>query len=252
MQKFHFLWIVSLFAMFFVFQACSTTNYTNRSQLMLMSQEEEAKLGAQSANEILKNSKVIKNTKDSKRVQDVSTRIAKATNRSDFEWEFYLIEGKEVNAFCLPGGKIFVYTGLLKLVDNDDELATVIGHEVAHALLRHGAERSSMQTIQQMGGNVLGLIISGAAPEYSSVFNLAYGVGSNVGVMLPFSRSHELEADEVGIVLMQRAGYDPKYALSFWQKMAQTSSGSQMEFLSTHPSDEKRIAQIKEILKKIK
>lgn len=170
-----------------------------------------------------------------------------AAEKPEFKWEFYLINDKSKNAFCLPGGKVFVYTGLMSIVANDDELATVLGHEVAHALLRHGAERSSVDKVRSGAGLVLAIIMQAAAPKYTNIANSTFSVGSNALVMLPYSRSHELEADKYGIELMMRAGYDLRYALSFWQKMSvNKSSGS--DFFSTHPSDEKRIKQIKEIL----
>ncbi|MCI5968044.1 M48 family metallopeptidase [Helicobacter sp.] len=229
------------------FYACSSTDYTNRSQLMLLNAEEEITLGEQSAKEILKSAKISKNATQTKKVERVGSKIASVANRPDFKWEFYLLEDAQTNAFCLPGGKVFVYTGLLELVSNDDELAVILSHEIAHTILRHGAERMSMQNIRQIGGSLLGLIVQSQAPEYTSLFNQAYNIGSNVGIMLPFSRSHELEADKVGITLMQKAGYNTKAAITFWQKMAAKGKGGS-DFLSTHPSDTKRIQAIEEIL----
>ncbi|MBX7489870.1 M48 family metallopeptidase [Helicobacter turcicus] len=230
------------------FYACASTDYTNRSQLMLLSDKEEMALGEQSAKEILQNAKISRNAIQTKMVERVGVRIANVANRPDFKWEFHLLQGEQINAFCLPGGKVFVYTGLMDLVANDDELAVVLSHEIAHTILRHGAERMSMQNIRQIGGSLLGLIVQSQAPEYTSLFNQAYSVGSNVGVMLPFSRSHELEADKVGIALMQKAGYNTQAAITFWQKMA-TDEKDSSDFLSTHPSDTKRIQAIQEILK---
>lgn len=237
-------------ALILFFAACSTTTYTNRSQLMLIDEKEEAQLGLQSAKSILKESKVITNTAKSQQVKRVGEKIAKVANKPDFQWEFYLIDDEIINAFCLPGGKVFVYTGLMELVQNDDELAVVIGHEVAHAILRHGAERMSMQSIQGTLGGILGIVLDIATPSYSQAFQTAYGLGSNVGIMLPYSRSHELEADEVGILLMKEAGYNPQYALTFWKKMAEKSQGGNLDFLSTHPNDKERIQKIQTILNK--
>lgn len=230
------------------FYACASTDYTNRTQLMLLDQKEEIALGERSAQEILKQSKISSNKTFTAMTQRVGSKIANAANRPDFKWEFYVIEGDQINAFCLPGGKVFVYTGLFELVSNDDELAVVLSHEIAHTILRHGAERMSMQNIRQIGGSLLGLLVQSTAPEYTSLFNEAYNVGSNVGVMLPFSRSHELEADKVGIALMQKTGYNTKAAIAFWEKMAANSKGN-LDILSTHPSDAKRIKAIQEILK---
>ncbi|WP_297809898.1 M48 family metallopeptidase [uncultured Helicobacter sp.] len=236
------------FAFCFFLNACSSTTLTNRSQLMLLNTQEEVALGEQSAQKILKNSKLSTNKKQTQMVKRVGQKIANVAERPDFNWEFYLLEDKQVNAFCLPGGKVFVYTGLMPLAANDDELAVVLSHEIAHTILRHGAERMSMQTLQQIGGGLLGLVIGTQAPEYSNLFNQAYNFGSNVGVMLPFSRSHELEADKAGILLMQKAGYNPKAAISFWEKMAANGEKSSSDFLSTHPSDSKRIVEIEKIL----
>ncbi|MDE5602352.1 MAG: M48 family metallopeptidase, partial [Helicobacter sp.] len=178
----------------------------------------------------------------------VGWRIANASKREDFKWEFYLIEEEQKNAFCLPGGKVFVYTGLMNIIENDDELAVVMSHEIAHALLRHGGERMSMQTLTQLGGNILGAIVGAQVPGYSSLINQAYNLGSNVGVILPFSRAHELEADKLGILLVQKAGYNPQAALRFWQKMSEDGNKGS-DFFSTHPSDSKRIEAIQNLLK---
>lgn len=231
-----------------VLNACSSTTLTNRPQLMLLGTKEEIALGEQSAQEVLQQSTLSTNMQQTQMVQRVGQRIANVAERPDFNWEFYLLEEKQVNAFCLPGGKVFVYTGLMPLIASDDELAVVLSHEIAHTILRHGAERMSMQTIQSIGGGILGIIVNAQAPGYSNLFSQAYNLGSNVGIMLPFSRSHELEADKAGILLMRKAGYDPQAAISFWQKMAANGEKSSLDFLSTHPNDSKRIAEIKKIL----
>lgn len=187
---------------------------------MLIDTKEEIALGEQSAKAVLNQSKISANRQQTQMIERVGKRIASVAERPDFSWEFYLLDEEQVNAFCLPGGKVFVYTGIMPLVANDDELAVILSHEIAHTVLRHGAERMSMQTLQQIGGGLLGFVIGTQAPGYSNLFNQAYSIGSNVGVMLPFSRSHELEADRAGIILMQKAGYNPQAAISFWQKMS--------------------------------
>ncbi|AWI34774.1 M48 family metallopeptidase [Helicobacter apodemus] len=240
--------IVFICCLGFFFYACSSTDYTNRSRFMLLDEKEEKALGEQSAKEILKQSKLSFNKAQKEMVERVGWKIANVVKREDFEWKFYLIEEDQKNAFCLPGGKVFVYTGLMGIIDSDDELAVVISHEIAHALLRHGGERMSMQTLTQLGGNILGAIVGVQAPAYSSLINQAYNLGSNVGVILPFSRSHELEADKLGILLLQKAGYNPQAALSFWQKMSEDSNKGS-DFFSTHPSDSKRIEAIQNLLK---
>lgn len=231
-----------------LFCACSATDYTNRSQIMLMSPQEEVALGTQSAKEILRSSKISNNKAQTAMIQRVGGKIAKVANRPDFQWEFYLLEDKQVNAFCLPGGKVFVYTGIMPLVASDDELAVILSHEIAHAILRHGAERASMQQVQQIGGNILARVVSKKSPQFTGLSSQAYNLGSNLAVMLPFSRSHELEADEVGIALMQKAGYNPEAAISFWKKMSAQGGGNTTDFFSTHPSDAKRVTAIEKIL----
>ena len=226
------------------------TPYTNRSQMIFMSQEEELALGEKSYEEALSNAKVITGTKDANRVKAIGERIAKVANRSDFSWEFNLVEDKAMNAYCLPGGKVVVYTGILTAARNDDQLATVISHEIAHALARHGAERMSSAKVQQ-GVQLLGnVVLAVGAPEYQNVFNQAYGIGSQVGVMLPYGRMQESEADEIGIYLMHKAGYNMQEALKFWENMSEGITDTN-EFLSTHPSSSTRIEDIKKVIAKV-
>jgi predicted Zn-dependent protease len=226
------------------------TPYTNRSQMIFMSQEEELALGEKSYEEALSTAKVITGTKDANRVKAIGERIAKVANRSDFTWEFNLVEDKALNAFCLPGGKVVVYTGILTAARNDDQLATVISHEIAHALARHGAERMSSATVQQ-GIQTLGnVVLAVGAPSYQNVFNQAYGIGSQVGVMLPYGRMQESEADEIGIYLMHKAGYNMQEALKFWENMSEGKTNTN-EFLSTHPNSNTRIEDIKKVIVKV-
>ncbi len=247
MQKPSLKFIIPIILAFFL-NACTSTLYTDRSQIMLLDAQQEIALGEQNAKQILKNAKISNDNVLIQMIQRVGSRIAKGADRPDFQWEFYLLESPQINAFCLPGGKVFVYTGLMQIIANDDELAVVLSHEIAHAILRHGAERLSMQQLQQIGGSFLGMIVNATAPGYDGLFSQAYNLGSNVGVMLPFSRSHELEADEVGIILMQKAGYNPRAALTFWEKMTQSSKSNSTDFFSTHPSDSKRIEALQKIL----
>lgn len=226
------------------------TPYTNRSQMIFMSPKEELALGEKSYKESLSQSKVITETKDANRVKNIGSRIAKVANRSDFQWEFNLVENDAENAFCLPGGKVVVYTGILKVAHNDDQLATVISHEIAHALARHGAERMSSSMVQQ-GIQIVGNIALGAtAPQYQNLFNQTYGIGSQVGVMLPYGRMQESEADEIGIYLMSQAGYNVHEALKFWENMSEgKKEGS--DFLSTHPSSTNRIKDLEKVISKL-
>lgn len=229
---------------------CVTSNpYTSRSQLMLIDKKEELKMGREASEEILKNSKKSSNMQATRRVMEVGTKIARVAEQSDFAWEFHLIEDPSINAFCLPGGKVFVYTGILTLVESDDELAVVMGHEIAHAIARHGAERLSVSMASELGRNLIGIALDMKQPQSKKLFDTAYGVGMNVGVMLPYSRAQELEADRIGLLLMKRAGYNPNAALTFWEKMrANQGGGKGGDFLSTHPSDSKRIEAIRQAI----
>lgn len=229
--------------------ACAKTAYTNRSQLLLISEGQEVALGLQSAQEVLKKEKESGDQLQTERVRRVGMRIAAVANKPDYKWEFRLIEKDTVNAFCLPGGKVFVYTGILNLTTSNDELAAVMGHEIAHALLRHGGERVSMALMAQMGGQAASVALGSAvSPAAGQVFNQAYGIGAQVGVMLPHSRSQESEADEVGMILAAQAGYEPSGALSLWRKMdayAKSKGQNAPGWLSTHPTTEDRMAAIK-------
>ncbi|MRI83229.1 MAG: peptidase M48 family protein [Nitratiruptor sp.] len=226
------------------FVACAKNPYTNRSQLILISPAQEVQMGLQARNEILKKAKVSRDPRYNAMVKRVASRIAavaEAEFHPNFQWEFYVLESPQVNAFCLPGGKIFVYTGLLKLVQNDDQLAAVIGHEVAHAILRHGSERVSMAMVGNLGKELLarGLQISGKS--WGPLFDLAYGVGTQYGIIYPYSRKFEYEADQLGLYLMYKACYDPQEAIRFWERMRQANRQQIPEFLSTHPADINRI-----------
>lgn len=235
-----------------LFTACvGTTPVTNRSQIVLMSPSQENKMGAEGYREFLSSAKISTDKKEAERVKRIGQRIALAADKKDFVWEFNLVEDKQVNAFCMPGGKVVVYTGILSIAHNDDQLATVMSHEIAHALARHGAERMSHHKISSGVQNLGNILIKVTAPEYSSAFNTAYGYGTQLGIMLPYSRSHEYEADEIGIYLMKKAGYNINEAIIFWQNMKQAKGALKPEFLSTHPNDENRIQRITEIVKEI-
>lgn len=228
--------------------ACARAAYTNRSQLLLISEGKEMALGLESAKEVLKKEKESADQIQTERVKRVGRRIAAVANKPDYKWEFHVIEKDTVNAFCLPGGKVFVYTGILNLTTSNDELAAVMGHEIAHALLRHGGERVSMAMMTQMGGQAaslaLGSTVGGPA---SQVFGQVYGIGSQVGVLLPHSRAQESEADEVGMILASQAGYEPSGALSLWRKMdayAKSKGQNAPGWMSTHPTSADRIVAI--------
>lgn len=231
---------------------CQTAPVTGRQQLILISPSQEIALGIKSYREILKESKLSQNKEIVDMVNRVGWDIARVTSRDypiarDYEWEFNVIEDKKTpNAFALPGGKIAIYTGILKYTQKEAGLATVIGHEIGHALARHGAERISQYLLAQLGTVALNVAVKDQSPETVRALNIGYGVGTTVGVLLPFSRVEESEADHIGLILMAKAGYDPREAITFWERMAQTGGKKPPAFLSTHPADEKRIAQIKQ------
>jgi predicted Zn-dependent protease len=175
------------------------------------------------------------------------TKIGKPEVLEGYQWEYNLVDSKEVNAWCMPGGKIVVYTGLLPITQNEAALAVVMGHEISHALAQHGSERMSQGLVQQLGGVALSVALANKSPEAQNLFMTAYGVGSQVGVMLPFSRKDEYEADQLGLNYTAMAGYNPQEAINLWKRMEAASSGNRPpEFLSTHPSEGNRIARLQQ------
>ncbi|WP_345985938.1 M48 family metallopeptidase [Sulfurimonas sp. HSL-1656] len=230
---------------------CAKTPVTGRSQLILISNEQEVSLGLSESEKLKQSAKLSTDKALTERIRRIGQRIAAVSGRDDFQWEFNVIESDTLNAFCLPGGKVYFYTGLIKLTANDDQIATVMGHEIAHALARHGAERMSMQMVSNTGGQLLGAAI-GVPAEYQGLYSQAYGLSTQLGVLLPYSRKHESEADQIGIYLMWKAGFDPNQAVAFWQKMKEASGGKKApEFLSTHPSDQSRIDAIRAFVKSL-
>ncbi len=223
---------------------CVAAPYTHRSQLILISADEESQLGARAFQQVLTKSRVVTTQGLQGPVEAVGQRLARVADRPDYRWQFAVIDDpKQQNAFCLPGGKVAVYTGILPVAHTTTGLAVVLGHEIAHAVARHGAERMSQGLVAQAGGALLGGLLGGG-PSANAIMS-AYGLGAQVGVLLPFSRTQESEADHIGLILMARAGYDPRAALAFWQRMERAASeGSPPEFLSTHPSHGTREQQI--------
>lgn len=234
--------------------ACAKSPYTGRSQFMVVTESQEQALGQDASQEVKHREEIVSTGPGVERITEVGLRIAAAVGRPDMTWEFLLVKNDEVmNAFALPGGKIFVYTGLLGLADTDPELATVMAHEVAHVLARHGAERMSTEMMIGIGAQVGAAAISIADPYVASVFGQAYGMGINVGLVLPFSRQMEEEADYIGLILMAKAGYDPEAALAFWEKMAREKDGAEPPvWLSSHPTSAARIEDIRQSLPSVK
>ncbi len=237
---------------------CSTVPISGRSQIMLVQDSEILSSSALQYKQFLSKVKISKNATSTAQVRRVGQKVAAATMlylkqnglgdmASQMKWEFNVVEDKAVNAFCMPGGKIVVYTGLLKLVGSDAELATVISHEVSHAVARHSNERISQEYLRQMGGNILGAAVSNKSAALQTVIGQAYGIGSQVLITLPYNRKQEYEADKIGLVFMAMAGYNPNAAITFWQKKAAQGNG-RVEFLSTHPSDANRIAAIRQYM----
>jgi predicted Zn-dependent protease len=236
-----------------VLNGCATAPYTGRKQVLMVSPQQEQTLGYQAFADIRRHSKAAQDPALQARVREVGERIARAADRPDYHWEFVVFkDDKMANAFCLPGGKVGIYTGLFKYIHSDDDLATVISHEVAHALARHAGERLSQGRLAQAGGLALGIGLAalGVGSGASQVAMQGYGLGTKVGILLPYSRVQESEADKIGLILMAKAGYDPKSALQFWERFATSKKGkAQMpQFLSTHPSDATRIQNIKAFL----
>lgn len=243
--------VLGLGALLVVGAGCSTVPVTGRRQLNLVPEGEEMQLGLASFSQLKTNTPINHDPAINAMVQRVGKRIAAVASPAlpNAQWEFVVFESKEANAFCLPGGKVGVYTGILPITKDDAGLATVLGHEVGHAVAHHGAERMTEQMALQGVGQVGGSLVS---PQYQSLALAAYGVGTQVGVELPHSRKQESEADHIGIVYMAKAGYDPKEAIAFWQRFMQYNQqqgGNQnsffARFLRTHPLDETRIQQLK-------
>lgn len=239
--------------------ACTTNPITGRSSLQLANNSEILTMSAQEYKTTLSKGKLITGTADAKRVVNVGNRIKSAAERyyqsigrsadlANYSWEFALLQSNELNAWCMPGGKVAVYTGILPITKDDNGLAVVMGHEVSHALAGHGNERISQAMMAQYGGAILGGAISNA--QWANVFQQVYPIGSQVA-LLKYGRGQESEADEMGLYLMSMAGYDPRAAIPFWNRMEAASSGArQPEFLSTHPSPETRISDINKDLPK--
>ncbi|MBU1044716.1 MAG: M48 family metallopeptidase [Candidatus Omnitrophica bacterium] len=246
-----------------VFQlGCASVPITGRKQFVMIPAAELNVQAAESYRNILSQSVLSNDPKKLERVSRIGKKIALAAEDflkqngqaykiSEYKWEFNLVEEDDtLNAFCLPGGKVVVYTGIMKLADNDNALAVVIAHEIAHAIANHGAERMSQILLAQFGQKTLSAATKESSQSTKEFLDLAYGLGANLGIVLPYSRLHENEADHIGLILMAKAGYDPTAAIVFWEKMQKQSGNKTPEFLSTHPLAQTRIDNIKAILPK--
>lgn len=229
--------------------SCVTEPETGRRRLILTSMSQEASLGQQSWTEMTQSQPLSRDAAKTAAVQRVGTAISKIVKDSSFEWEFKCFASDEMNAFCLPGGKVGVYEGLFKAFANDAEMAAVVAHEIAHATARHGGERMTYAMAVGLAGLGLNMALDSKASENRELWMAAYAGVTTVGVILPYSRVHEYEADEIGALYMARAGYDPRAAVAFWEKFAAGKGGSATpEILSTHPVDANRVERLKQVM----
>ncbi len=244
-----------------VLGSCSTNKVTGRKQLSLVPESELQLMATQQYDAFLKENKVLNpsQNKEAEMVRNVGRNIATAITdyyRSQgkgdllegYNWEFNLVDSKDVNAWCMPGGKVVVYSGILPVTKNEDGLAVVMGHEIAHAIAQHGNERMSQQLVQQLGGVALQVAMANKPAETQNIFMTSYGIGTTVGALLPFSRKEELEADKFGLFFSAMAGYNPQEAIPFWERMANAGGNKPPEFLSTHPADQTRIEKMQNIM----
>ena len=243
--------------------ACSTVPVTGRSQLNLSPGSSMLAMSAQQYGTFLKENKLSQNQEQTATVRRVGARIQGAVERyfassglqdylKKYKWEFNLVEDKQVNAWCMPGGKVVVYTGIMPIARDDAGLAVVMGHEIAHAIAEHGNERMSQGMLAQFGGTVLSTALSTQPEATRQLWMSVYGVGAQYGALMPYGRMQESEADHLGLVFMTMAGYDPNVAVTFWERMAAQNGGkASPEFLSTHPADATRIANIKRLIPEV-
>jgi predicted Zn-dependent protease len=253
--------ILFVAASFFVLAGCSTNAVTGRKQLSLLPESELRSMATSQYQQFLTQNKVVSTSasKDAEMVKRVGQRLVSAINSyyadkglkaelDGYKWEYNLVDSKEVNAWCMPGGKIVVYTGLLPVTQNEAALAVVLGHEITHAVAHHGNERMSQEMVSQGIGVVGGVLTSGNS-QVAGIFNSVYAPGSQVAVLLPNSRKQELEADKFGLIFTAMAGYNPQEAIPLWERMKKMSEGNRPpEFLSTHPAEDTRIQKLQELM----
>lgn len=252
--------ILFLLAILCLIISCSTVPITGRKSFNIIPESQINEMSFTQYDEFLKTNKLSSNNTQTQMVKKVGSNIQKAVEQyfadngmsnklSGYEWEFNLVDSDEVNAWCMPGGKVVIYTGILPVTKNEAGLAVVMGHEIAHAIGGHGSERMSQGMLVQLGGMALSTALQEKPAETQQIWMTAFGVGAQFGVILPFSRMHESEADHLGLIFMAMAGYDPTTAVEFWKRM-QAMKGGQAppEFLSTHPADATRISDLKKLL----
>ena len=251
--------LVILLVAVVIAESCTTVPLTGRRQLSLLPESELISMGLTSYSDFLKENTLSTDRVNTALVQEVGVNIANAVIRyfnennmssqlAGYQWEFNLIDDPTPNAWCMPGGKVVVYTGLLPYTRDRDGLAVVISHEIAHAVAKHGNERMSQAMLTQLGSIALGEALKNRPEQTQILFGAAFGLGAQYGVMLPYSRAHELEADRLGLIFMAMAGYNPESAIPFWERMASLGNQAPPEFLSTHPADATRIQNIREVM----
>lgn len=239
--------------------SCSTVPITGRRQINMMPQSQMLSMSLTHYDQFLKENKLSSDQEKTAMVKRVGERIASSVEKyfsehgmkkriDDFNWEFNLVENDTPNAWAMPGGKVMIYTGILPVTQDETGLAVVMGHEIAHAVARHGNERMSQELTVQLGGTALAIAIDEKPEQTKNIFMAAYGVGTQLGYQLPYSRTHESEADQMGLIFMAMAGYNPEEAIDFWKRMAKQGGQKPPEFLSTHPSDETRVRKLREFL----
>ena len=247
MKKYVVLGLLSVFLM-----SCSTVAFTGRKQLLLVSDAQILEASFIQYSEYISTAKLSSNKVATQQVKQVGVKIAAAVEKylkengreadiANFSWEFSLVEDPNVNAFCMPGGKVVFYEGILPFCKDENGLAVVMGHEIAHAVAKHGNERMSQEMVTQAGLGLAGVALSSTSEVTQQLMGTVFGLGMQYGVTLPYSRKHEYEADNLGMVFMAMSGYDPRGAVVFWERMSAGKDGSAPEFISTHPSDAKRI-----------
>jgi predicted Zn-dependent protease len=251
--------IVVLLAISIFTNSCSTVPVTGRSQLSIIPASQLMSMSFQQYDTFLKENKISKDASQTALIKKIGLKIQKSVEQyfaqknlsnhlKGYSWEFNLVENDQVNAWCMPGGKVVFYTGILPICKDEAGIATVMGHEIAHAIAEHGGERMSQNLIVQLGGMGLQTALQNEPELTQQLAMTAFGVGAQVGVMLPFSRLHESEADHMGLIFMAMAGYNPSESVEFWQRMAAQGGGAPPEFLSTHPSNQTRINDLKKLI----
>jgi predicted Zn-dependent protease len=249
----------ALLAFILITEACSTVPLIGRKQVSLMPESSMVEMSLTNYDQFLKENKSSTNKEQTDIIKRVGARMSAAVEKylrengfqdriADFKWAFNLVESKELNAWCMPGGKVVFYTGIMPLTKNDAGVAVVMGHEIGHAVARHGNERMSQQMLVQFGDIALTEVIKSKPTESQAIFQSIYGLGAQYGVMLPYSRQQEYEGDKLGLIFMAIAGYDPQEAIGFWERMSASSTAKMPEFLSTHPLEQNRINEIKKFL----